>query len=62
MSKERGLEALSWEELEQAVELFVVADGPNTNTLPADEFFTLWAQFEAERRRHVIEVGRRSTC
>jgi hypothetical protein len=52
---ERGLEALSWDELEQAVERFVAADGPNTGDLPADEFFTLWARFEAERRR-VVEV------
>jgi hypothetical protein len=50
-----GLEALSWAELEQAVERFIAADGPNTDDLPADEFFTLWARFEAERRR-VVEV------
>jgi len=57
MSNEQrsGLEALSWAELEQAVERFIVADGPNTDDLPADEFFTLWARFEAERRR-VVEV------
>ncbi|MFQ5813743.1 MAG: hypothetical protein ACE5I2_11250 [Anaerolineae bacterium] len=56
MDNERGLEALSWEELEQAVEQFIAADGPNTDTLPADVFFILWAQFEVERRRRVIEV------
>jgi len=57
MSNEQrsGLEALSWDELEQAVERFIAADGPNTDDLPADEFFTLWARFEAERRR-VVEV------
>ena len=57
MSNEQrsGLEALSWAELEQAVERFIAADGPNTDDLPADEFFTLWARFEAERRR-VVEV------
>ena len=27
-----------------------------TDDLPADEFFALWARFEAERRRRVIEV------
>jgi hypothetical protein len=53
--QELGLEALSWAELEQAVERFIAADGPNTDDLPADEFFTLWARFEAERRR-VVEV------
>lgn len=56
MNNDRGPEALSWEELEQAVERFIAADGPNTDDLPANEFFTLWAQFEAERRRRVIEV------
>ena len=54
-NNERGLEALSWDELEQAVERFVVAGGPNTGDLPADEFFALWARFEADRRR-VVEV------
>ena len=55
MSNEQklGLEAPSWDELEQAVEQFIAADGPNTDDLPADEFFTLWAHFEAERRRVV---------
>ena|GEM_PF-975859 len=56
MNNERGLEALSWDELEQAVERFVTADGPNTGDLPADEFFALWARFEADRRRRVVEV------
>ena len=57
MSNEQrlGLEAPSWDELEQAVERFIAADGPHTDDLPADEFFTLWARFEAERRR-VVEV------
>jgi len=50
MNNERGLEALSWDELERAVERFVTADGPNTGDLPADEFFALWARFEADRR------------
>ena len=56
MNNERGLETLSWNELEQAVERFVAADGPNTGDLPADEFFALWARFEADRRRRVIEI------
>ena len=56
MNNKRGLEALSWDELEQAVERFIAADGPNTNDLPADEFFTLWARFEGDRRRQVVEV------
>jgi hypothetical protein len=56
MSNERGLEALSWDELEQAVEQFIAVDGPNTDDLSGDEFFTLWARFEAERRRQVVEV------
>jgi hypothetical protein len=56
MNEAQGLEALSWNELEQAVERFVAADGPNTDDLPADEFFALWARFEAERRRRVIEI------
>jgi hypothetical protein len=56
MNNERGLEALNWDELEQAVERFVTADGPNTGDLPADEFFALWARFEADRRRRVVEV------
>jgi hypothetical protein len=55
MNNERGLEALSWDELKQAAERFVAADGPNTDDLPADEFFALWARFEADRRR-VVEV------
>lgn len=55
MNNERGLEALSWGELEQAVERFVAADGPNTGDLPADEFFALWVRFEADRRR-VVEI------
>jgi hypothetical protein len=57
MSNEQrsGLETLSWAELEQTVERFIAADGPNTDDLPADEFFTLWARFEAERCR-VVEV------
>ena len=46
---ERGLEALGWDELEWAVERFVVADGPNTGDLPADEVFSLLARFEADR-------------
>jgi len=56
MSEKRGLEALGWEELEQAVERFIAADGPNTEALPANEFFALWAQFETERRHRVVEV------
>lgn len=51
-----GLEALSWSELEQAVEQFIITDGPNTDDLPADEFLTLWARFESERRRRIVEV------
>ena len=39
-----------WDELEQVAERFVAADGPNTGDLPADEVFTLWARFEADRR------------
>ena len=56
MNNERGLETLNWDELEQAVERFVAADGPNTGDLPADEFFALWARFEEDRRRRVVEV------
>jgi hypothetical protein len=60
MSKEQesglGLETLSWDELELAVEQFIAADGPNTDDLPTDEFFALWARFEAERRHRVVEV------
>jgi len=55
LNNERGSETLNWDELERAVERFVAADGPNTGDLPADEFFALWARFEAERRR-VVEV------
>lgn len=44
-----------WDELEQAVERLVAADGPNTDDLPADEFFALWTRFEANRHR-VVEV------
>ncbi|MGA9351166.1 MAG: hypothetical protein WBW48_20500 [Anaerolineae bacterium] len=50
MNSERGLETLNWDELERAVERFVVADGPNTGDLPADDFFALLARFEADRR------------
>jgi len=44
MNSEGRLETLNWDELEQAVERFVAADGPNTGDLPADEFFALWAR------------------
>jgi hypothetical protein len=47
-----------WDELEQAVERFMAADGPNTGDLLADEVFALWARFEANRRR-VVEVEER---
>jgi len=36
-----GLEDLSWEILEDAVEQFIAADGPNIGDLPAAEFFAL---------------------
>lgn len=51
-----SLEDLNWKTLEEAVEQFIMADGPNTNDLPATEFFSLWEQFDAERRSRVIEV------
>lgn len=47
-------EALSPDELEQIVTDFVARDGPGD--LPADTFFALWEQFEAERREQVIEL------
>jgi len=56
MNNREGLETLGWDELEQAVERFIAADGPGTDDLPADEFFALWARFEADRRRQVVEV------
>ncbi|MFQ5799824.1 MAG: hypothetical protein ACE5H0_14180 [Bacteroidota bacterium] len=56
MPNEQGLESLSWSEFEQSVEQFIAADGPNTDDLPVDEFFTLWKQFEEERRRRVVEI------
>ncbi|MCP4599058.1 MAG: hypothetical protein GY847_00705, partial [Proteobacteria bacterium] len=40
--------ALSPEELEQIVTDFVARDGPGLGDLPADTFFALWEQFEAE--------------
>lgn len=60
MDNERGVEALSWDEFEQAVERFITADGPGTDDLPAGEFFALWARFEAERRQRVVEVELRT--
>lgn len=61
MDNEQGLEeALSWDEFEQAVERFIAADGPGTDDLPADEFFALWARFEAERCQRVVEVERKT--
>lgn len=54
--QELGLEALGWDELAEAVEQFIAADGPNTGDLPVDDFVALWARFEAERRQRVVEV------
>ena len=56
MIDNQTLEEVSWAELEQAVEQFVAADGPNTDDLAADDFFALWAQFEQERQQRVVEV------
>lgn len=56
MTNEKGLEELSWGELERSVEQFIAADGPNTEDLAADEFLILWKQFEEERRQRVVEV------
>jgi hypothetical protein len=49
-------EDLSSEELEQIVTDFIARDGPGPGDLPADTFFALWAQFEAQRRAQVIEL------
>jgi uncharacterized protein YheU (UPF0270 family) len=49
-------ENLAPEELEQIVADFVARDGPGPGDLPADTFFALWEQFEAERREQVIEL------
>jgi hypothetical protein len=56
MSHEKGLEMLSWTELERSVEQFIAADGPNTDALVSDEFLALWKQFEEEQRQRVIKV------
>jgi hypothetical protein len=56
MTNEKGLEELSWGELERSVEEFIAADGPNTEDLATDEFLALWKQFEEERRQRVVEV------
>lgn len=49
-------EDLSSEELEQIVTNFIARDGPGPGDLPADTFFALWTQFEAQRRAQVIEL------
>lgn len=54
--QELGLEAMDWDELGEAVEQFVAADGPNTDDLPVGDFVALWARFEAERRQRLVEV------
>lgn len=54
--RELGLEALDWDELAEAVEQFIAADGPNTSDLPVDDFVALWARFEVERRQRLVEV------
>jgi len=56
MTDKRRLEELSWHELEQAVTTFIMADGPNTDGLAAEDFFALWAQFEQAREERVVEV------
>lgn len=56
MNDNRNLEEISWDELEQGVEQFIAADGPNTDELAAADFFALWAQFEQERQQRVVEV------
>ena len=54
--QELGLEALDWDELAEAVEQFIAADGPETSDLPVGDFVALWVRFEAERRQRVVEV------
>lgn len=49
MTDNRKLEELTWDELQQAVEKFIVADGPNTDDLSAKDFFAVWMQFDTER-------------
>ena len=56
MIDNRNLEELSWQELQQVVENFIAADGPNTEDLTATDFFATWAQFEQERQQRVVEV------
>ena len=50
------LEDLTWGELEQAVTHFIAEDGPNTDDLPIDDFFSLWAQIEEEQPQRVVAV------
>jgi hypothetical protein len=54
--EESSLEGLDWDELAEAVEQFIAADGPNNGDLPVDDFVVLWARFEAERRQRLVEV------
>lgn len=56
MVDNRKLDELNWTELEQSIEHFIAADGPNTDELPSDDFFALWARFEQKREERVIEV------
>ncbi len=50
------LEELTWGELEQAVTHFIAGDGANTDDLPIDDFFSLWAQVAEDQPQRVVEV------
>ena len=51
MTDNRRLEDLGWNELVEAMDRFITADGPNTDDLSIADFFALWAQFDGEREQ-----------
>jgi hypothetical protein len=61
MTDYRKLEELSWQELQQAVEKVIAADGPNTDDLSMEDFFAVWMQFDTERMLCVDVVESRES-